>query len=411
MKILFISQLFDPENSIKGLEFLKTIKNLGHDIEVITSFPSYPHGKIYNGFRQKLIQRENHDGVKVIRLPTFISHGGVFKRLLSYISFGISAIIYGSFFSQRPNVIYAYYPPMIVGFVAYVIGWLRKAPFIYDVQDLWPDALIALKVVKPNTRLDKLLNNACNFIYKKSEMIVVLSDGYKDLLIQRGVPEKKIVRIFNWCDEKRLNISEVGIPPFRLCDKYFNIVYAGNLGQAQALEYIIETASIVNKQKLNRVRFSFIGSGICDHELRELTQKLCLPNVDFYPHVPPEKLSSILYDANVLLVHLKSDPVFKITIPQKTQAYMYLGRPILMAADGDAAEIIRDSKGGIISEPCKPDKIASVICQLLSLKSEDLQILGKNGHDYYQQKMSATVGVMEIHRTLLATDKSYQSKS
>lgn len=396
LRVLFISQLFDPENSIKGLEFAKRLRKFGHEVEIVTTFPSYPVGKIYPGYQQSWKNVEEHDGIRVVRLPSYISHGtSAVKRMLSYVSFGLVSSIYSLFFARRPDVIYAYYPPVIVGFVAMLVGFFRKSPYIYDVQDLWPEALTATGMVKPG-KLTALIEKSCSFIYQNAWRIVVLSDGYKRALLKKNVPQNKIEIIFNWCDESRIG-AKINRKIKYFDTEKFNIIYAGNMGAAQALEHVIDAAKIIQDQEVLNINFVFVGSGVAKEQLIDKANHLSLQNVCFHPQVPPDEVGGILEQADVLLVHLADQPVFEITVPSKTQAYLMAGKPILMAVKGDAAQIIQVAKAGVLAEPCNSEAIAKAAIEMGKMNSFELAAMGKNGKIFYQEKMSMESGVRSIN--------------
>ncbi len=397
MRILFISQLFDPENSIKGLDFARRLQKLGHEIEIITTFPSYPGGKVYPGYRQRFRQAEWVDGVRVVRIPTYISHGAsTTKRLLSYLSFGVMGGLYALSSNRKADVLYAYYPPVVVGLLAMVLGAIRKIPYIYDVQDLWPEALVATGNIRHGGKIEHCINKVCNLIYRRAARIVVLSEGYRTTLIKKGVQSDKIVRVFNWCDESRLKISERGAPP--TIDKaYFNILYAGNLGAAQALEHVVEAARILQARGGGNVRFVFLGTGVSEERLKNQVENYGLQNVQFLPRVSADEVSDYLSAADALLVHLADDPVFEITIPQKTQAYMMAARPIIMAVRGEASEIVRSSGAGITVEPCRPEELAKVALEMSQMTPEALREMADKGLSFYRQHMSMEIGINAIN--------------
>ena len=399
MRILFISQLFDPENSIKGLEFARRLKALGHDVEVVTTFPSYPGGKVFQGYTQSLKQVEILDGIRVVRLPTFVSHGNsAVKRMLSYASFGMVASLYSLFGAKKPDVIYAYYPPVIVGFAALLVGAFKQVPYVYDVQDLWPEALVATGMVKEG-RVTRLVDRLCSLIYRRAARVVVLSDGYRRALISKQVTAAKVERIFNWCDEARMGQStEDG--SVVLDKQFFNILYAGNLGAAQALGHVIEAAHLVKQHGNEKVRFVFVGAGVEADRLKARTKELELDNVQFFPQVPVDQVGGILKLADALLVHLADEPVFEITIPSKTQAYLMMGRPILMAVKGEAGRIVKEAGAGMVVEPCKPDALAQAALTMATLPQSDLDVIGERGRLYYQEKMSMENGVASVDAML-----------
>lgn len=399
MRILFVSQLFDPENSIKGLEFARRLQALGHEVEVVTTFPTYPGGKVFQGYTQRWKQVSVVDGIRVVRLRTYISHGSsALKRMLSYASFGVVASLYSLFGARKSDVIYAYYPPVIVGFVAMCVGTLKRVPFVYDVQDLWPEALVATGMVKEG-RVTRLVDKLCGLIYRSAARVVVLSDGYQRALISKQVPAAKIERIFNWCDEARMGRATENSPVV-FDERFFNILYAGNLGAAQALEHVIEAAHQVKLQGDARVRFVFVGAGMEAARLKARAEELALDNVQFFPQVPVDQVGGILKAADALLVHLADEPVFEITIPSKTQAYLMMGRPILMAVKGEAARIVQDAGAGMVVEPCKPAALAQTALAMATLPPEELAAMGERGDLYYREKMSMENGVRSVDAML-----------
>ena len=196
-KVLLVTQWFDPEPTFKGLLFAKELSKRGFDVEVLTGFPNYPGGKIYSGYKLKFFQKEIHDGVRVIRLPLYPSHDkNKIGRILNYLSFAISASIYGVLFAKKPSLIYAYHPPLTTGLAALIIKFFRRAPVVYDIQDIWPDSLSATGMIN-NKSILKVISWLCNRVYSSVDKIVVLSEGFRKKLVDRNVPSSKIKLIFN----------------------------------------------------------------------------------------------------------------------------------------------------------------------------------------------------------------------
>jgi hypothetical protein len=195
IKVLLLTQWFDPEPTFKGLVFAKALQEQGFDVEVLTGFPNYPGGKVYPGYRVRWIQREIMDGVHVTRVPLYPSHDqSALKRAFNYVSFLMSSLIYGLFFARRFDVIYAYHPPLSVGITASLLKVFRRKPLVFDVPDMWPDTLRATGMLG-NERLLRFIGKVCDWVYRRSDAVVVLSPGFKNLLIERGVPAEKIGRM------------------------------------------------------------------------------------------------------------------------------------------------------------------------------------------------------------------------
>lgn len=392
MRLLFISQLFDPEYSIKGLDFLAAVTKAGIDVDVITTFPNYPTGNIYPGYKNKIWQIEHHDGIRVIRVYSYISHSrSKFSRLLSYLSFMCSALI-ASFVIRKSDVMYAYHPQITMGILAWLVRLVRKTPFITDVQDLWPDALVATGATRHGL-LYKLIDKVCNFIYKKSDYIVVLSKGYKRALIQRGVPAQKISVVYNWNSGDERVAGECDDDLFSMANEYENkFVYAGNLGSAQSLKDVIAAFSRLENTSVCLI---IIGSGVEEDELADFAKSINGENIFFLGYIQSTKIQQYLIAADVLVVHLKDEPLFKITIPSKVQAYLNAGKPMLMAVGGEANAIVEDAGAGIGALPGNVKSIMSAI-QIMIGRKDEWGEMGEKGKQYYLHNMSQNLAVEKI---------------
>lgn len=390
-RLLLITQWFDPEPTFKGLIFAQELLRQGFFVEVVTGFPNYPGGKLYPGYKIKWIQREFIDGVNITRLPLYPNHDqSAIKRVLNYCSFAISVFLYCGFIAKRADVMYAYHPPLTVGVVASLIRSLRGIPLVYDIQDMWPDTLRATGMVS-NTRLLKLISWICNWVYCRVDRIVVLSPGFKRLLVERNVPESKIDIIYNWADEKSLMSPMGTLPPNFPNTSQFRIVFAGNMGKAQALEAVLDAAKILHNRK-SKVCFVMLGGGVEVDQLKQYAKKLDLDNVVFLPPVAMSEVGTVLMASDALLVHLKKDPLFEITIPSKTQAYMAVGRPLLMAVNGDAADLVTQSNSGLTAESENPVALADASQRLADMSLEQLQAMGDRAGQFYQERLGLAVG-------------------
>lgn len=404
MRILLITQLFDPENAIKGLSFAKSLVSLGHEVEVVTTFPSYPGGKIFTGYKMQWKQVEYIDGVRIVRVASYISHGHTaLKRFASYTSFSLAALLYSLVGAKRADIVYSYYPPMVGGITGVLISLLKRSALIYDVQDLWPEALVAAGISEKSAGF-KVIEKIMKWIYHRSTAIIVLSNGYKQALIKKGIPAEKIHRVYNWCDESRIKVVETSnYLNNKNTSKNFDILYAGNMGAAQALHFVIQAAEKLQQMERQDIRFIFLGNGIELENLKKQTVSLKLSNVIFRGHVAPELVGAELQAADALLVHLASNPVFDITVPSKTQAYLAAGKPILMAVAGESAEIIKLACAGIVASPCNPADIAAGAISMADASSDQLLSFATSARKYYLENMSQMNGVAQISRIFLQT--------
>lgn len=395
MRILFLTHYFQPEpNFFMGLPFAKELVRRGHQVQVLTGFPNYPGGKIYEGYKVKLFQKENMDGIPVVRLPLYPSHDrSSFKRVLCYSTLSLSQSMIAPFVIKSADVAYVIQGPATIGLPATVLKWLRGIPFVYNIQDLWPDSLLSTEMFNSNIGL-KILHGWCNFVYRRAAKIAVIAPGMKKKLIERGVPADKIEVIYNWCDGQlicREDRDENLARQLGFAGK-FNVVFAGNMGKAQALETVIEAAGLL-KPYFPDIQFVFIGGGVDVDKLKSLSQKKELNNVLFLPRRPVSEIGPVLRLADVLLVHLRKDPLFSITIPSKTQAYLAIGRPLLMAVEGDASELVNRAQAGLSCEPENPRAITTAVKQLYDMTPSQRQQLGENGQSLYDRELSFSVAV------------------
>jgi colanic acid biosynthesis glycosyl transferase WcaI len=391
-RVLLLTQWFDPEPTFKGLVFARELVAQGFDVEVVTGFPNYPGGRLYPGFKMRLIQREVIEGVKVTRLPLYPSHGqsGI-GRVLNYISFAASASIYSVFFARRADVMYAYHPPLTVGICAALVRFFRRVPVVYDVQDMWPDTLRATGMFS-NEKILNVVSRVCDWVYRRVDHLVVLSPGFKALLIDRGVPAQKIDVIYNWCAEDQVCNSQPAERPGLAGVGAFKVLFAGNLGKAQALDTVLEAAALIRDEH-PEINFVFLGSGVEGDRLKDLAASRTLTNVFFMPAVPMSEVGGYLAQADALLVHLKKDPLFSVTIPSKTQAYMAAGRPILMAVEGDAAALVEESGGGLVVESENAQALAQSVVKLKCMSAGERVAMAQKGRDFYTHQLSLAEGV------------------
>lgn len=390
-RVLLLTQWFDPEPTFKGLVFARELVRQGFEVEVVTGFPNYPGGKIYPGYELKLLQRELIDGVRVTRVPLYPSHDqGAVGRVLNYVSFAASSLFYGLFGVKRPDVIYAYHPPLTVGICAGLIRFFRRVPVVYDIQDMWPDTLRATGMFS-NEKALRIVSAVCDWVYRQVDQVVVLSPGFKRLLVERGVHEWKIEVIYNWCAEDSLAAPVGATPPAFPGGDKFRILFAGNMGKAQALDSVLDAAAVV-QDEAPTLHFVFLGGGVEVARLKRLATDKALRNVVFLPQVPMAEVGALLSAADALLVHLKKDPLFTITIPSKTQAYMAVGKPVLMAVDGDAADLVREAACGKVADSQNPASIAQAALALMNSSVAEREEMAANSRRFYRDRLSLKVG-------------------
>jgi glycosyltransferase involved in cell wall biosynthesis len=404
MRILMLMQWCRPEPDFKCIPMAKALIRRGHEVEVLTGFPNYPGGKIYAGYRLRCWQREIIEGVPVIRVPLFPSHDkSSFRRACNYGSFALAATLLGPLLARRPDVVYAYNP---MGLPALAFKLFRRVPFVYDIQDLWPDSLIASGMMRNRRLLMNLLGRFFQFVYRQAGQLIVLSPGFKAKLVSRGVPGEKIAVIYNWCDEDGLGVAPPDPAPPRPAapPSPVNILYAGNIGRAQALHVVLDAAKIL-QPRCPAVRFTIIGSGTELENLRARAEREVLANVQFLARVPPAKIGAVMATADALLVHLRDDPLFRITIPSKTQTYMAMGKPLIAGVAGDTAALIETAGGGLCFQPEDGPGLAAAAEHFWRMDRPQRDELGQRAQAYYQTHLALGVAAERFEKIFLSVSR------
>lgn len=405
MKILFVSQWCYPEPDSRIFIMAKELALIGHNVQILTGFPNYPGGEVYEGYSRRIYKRETLEGIDVLRVWLYPSHNrSSLKRALNYLSYAISASILGLFITKKADIIYVYHPPSTTFIPAFILKVIYKCKLVYDIQDLWPDSVSATGMVNASP-IVKILKWFQRYIYKKANAITVISNGFKEKLIERKVPKEKIHVIPNWSIP--INIKATNNNLFSsINDNKFIVLFAGNIGQAQGLNTIIDAAKLLSAKNIHDIEFVLLGSGSAKANLIEYKESQNVENVTFLDRVSPEEIGNYLIQADVLLIHLIDNPLFRITIPSKTQSYLMVGKPILAGVEGDAAAIINESKAGMVFKPEDASDLINKLLLLFSLTNQELEQLGRNGKQYYDSNMSINIGVKKFNSLFLELNNS-----
>ena len=391
MHILYLTQWFEPEPAFKGIEFAKALAAKGHEVEVVTAFPNYPTGKLYPGYRVRPYQRDDIDGVIVHRLYVWPSHDrSSVGRMLNYLSFWLSSLVFGLVRGRRYDAVYVYHPPITPALAAALFCRLWRRPFVVEIQDLWPDS-VASSGMAPG-RMVRALDAACRFTYSRATAIVAQSAGMMARLEERGVPATKLHCVRNW--STYAPARDAADTPSDAIQAAFagriNLVYGGNLGQAQGLRTVIDAVAAAVRARPNLpLHLHLFGSGIERDALATRIDELDMAaRMTLHGAVSRGAMDRIFDLADILILHLKADPLYEVTIPSKTQHYLSCGKPIVAGLSGEAADMLRQSGAAIVTAP---EDIAAMTAAIVSLAERDRtqrDVLGKNGRDYYDTHLS-----------------------
>jgi glycosyltransferase involved in cell wall biosynthesis len=405
LKILILSQWCYPEPDLKALTFAKALQQRGHTVQILTGFPNYPGGKVYEGYKISLFKREKIDGIEILRCALYPNHDrSAFKRILNYLSFAFFAGFAGIFKVSKADVMYVYHPPATVAIPALMIKFFRGIPVVYDIQDMWPDTLKVTGMLN-NPRLLKMIGAYMNACYKRVNHITVLSRGFRELLIERGVPASKVSVIYNWS-------NPINVPDFvdeeektAIMGNRFCILFAGTIGLAQGLDVVIRCAERLKGAGETDIEFVLLGGGVDVARLKEQVESIGLDNIRFLGRVPNSEVGKYLAMADVLLIHLVKDKLFEITVPSKTQAYLLAGKPILVGVEGDAANLVNAAAAGYNFSPEDDHELAEKVLLLKNMSKQQLAVLGDNGRRYYNDQLSIEIGAKKFEELFMSLQK------
>ena len=405
MRILLLTQWFQPEVMLKGLPFAKALAARGHEVEVLTGFPNYPGGKVYPGYRLRLYQKEMMDGISVHRVWLYPSHDrSAARRILNYCSFAASALFLAPrVIRHKPDVIYVY-NLVTLGLSAFILRRLWGCRVVMDIQDLWPESVAGSGMINKPFLLSRL-TRFCDWVYQKADGLTVLSPGFKNILTGRGASQRNIDVIYNWCDEESLarDVSGDVLRCELSLEGKFVVLFAGTMGVQQGLDSILEAASLC-AQTFPDARFVLAGGGTEKERLAQKAVDRKIGNVIFLPFRPPAAMGDVFGLADALLVHLKDDPVFQVTIPSKTQAYLFMGKPLIMAVRGDAAEVVCKADAGVVCRPEDPEDLVRAVGVISVMTQGERRAMGERARRFYEKEMSLSSGVdrFEKHFTKMA---------
>ncbi len=395
MRILFITNLFQPEpNHLKGYNFLKSLIARGHEVRVLTGFPNYPGGAIYPGYRIRWTQEELMEGLRVTRVAMYPSHDrSSIRRSFNYLSLGVSMLMHLPRLREKYDVCYVYLGPITLLWPALWLKWRYGTRFVADVQDIWPESVTDSGMLRSKLLL-KLINVISNWSYAKSDRIIVLSPGYKNTLVERGYPAAHIDVVYNWAEERNNSCIEESVEEY-IDSTCFNIIYAGNMGKLQGLDTVLDAMKLVDA-KGSKSRIVLVGDGVEYDRLLLRIQKEKITNAAIFPRVSAAQARAIQKKADILLVHLERTPLTKMGIPQKIQAYMASGKPILAAVEGEGARLVKEAGCGLTCYPSDPVLLAETILQAEALPINVRNEMGRCGHDFYAKRMSYDIGIEKI---------------
>ncbi len=363
MKLLFITDNYPPERNAPAVRTFEHVSQWasieGNEITIITCFPNFPYGKVYEGYKNKIYSVEYKKGVRIFRVWSYTSsNSGTFKRILDFFSFSLSASILGLFL--KSDIIIATSPQFFTTWAAFFIAKIKKVPWIFELRDLWPESIASVDAIK-NRFILRLLEKIEILLYKDCNKVIAVTESFKENLISRGINKNKIEVITNGVSSdffNKKNCLEVDLNLRNKLKNKFVIGYIGTHGMSQGLDFVLKSVKRIN---LLNLHFLFIGNGAEKNKLKELAQNLKIKNVTFINSIEREKLSTYYDLIDVSLVCLKKSNTFKKVIPSKIFEACAMNKPILLGVEGEAKRLIKKYNSGISYLPENHEDFAKKI--------------------------------------------------
>ena len=398
MKILIWTQYFWPENfHINAVAC--SLHAQGVEVTVLTGKPNYPEGKIFAGYSATGIVREQYSGFEVIRIP--LRQRGKNSSVglaFNYLSFIVSGYLFAPYAlrSRKFDAVFVYAPsPLLQALPAIFVAWLKGAPLILWVQDVWPDALEVTGFIKKRWIL-AAVGLAVRYIYQFSDLILIQSEGFR-AFVERWTNKKETIVFHPNSSEEILFKPEMkgldsGIAKTMILD--FAVVFAGNIGTAQGCETIIEAACLL--RDMPTIKFYLIGGGSMVESIGESVKYKQLENVVMTGRVPAEEMGPIYAAASALLLTLRDQPALSSTLPSKLQSYLAAGKPIIASCNGESVKIVNDADAGITCPAGDSRALAAAVRQLYVMSAAERSRFGKNGRSYFESHFDLQVRAKEL---------------
>lgn len=383
MRILVLSQYYAPEPISKPVEVARGLKARGHEVTVLTGLPNYPTGRLYPGYRLRPLQREVIDGIPVLRVMLYPSHGSsVAGRILNFCSF-MAASVLGALFTGPCDAIYVRHPPSTIGVSAWLIGLMKGAPFVHDVQDIWPESGVWSGMLRHRFLIESVRRVEL-FVCARAARILVVTEGARRHLVGQGVPAEKVSVASQLLDESMFAAAD----PARaraIRDEYrlegrFVVIFTGNIGLVQGLEPVLDAALALKDEP--RIAFLLVGDGTERERLARKAAAMGLTNVIFAGRHPEAEMPHFLAAADAALLSLKYAEVCEFSIPLKTFAYLAARRPIVAAIRGAAADLVERAGAGVVVPPEDARALAAAVLGLSRMDADERRRLGEAGRRY-----------------------------
>lgn len=386
MRFLIVSQYFWPEN-FRINDLASELVSRGHEVTVLTGLPNYPSGQIFEEYSADTEKFSSYKDVRIFRVPLLPRGNGALRLFLNYLSFSIAACVMGPWKlrDQKFDVVFTcQLSPVTVGLPGAFLAWLKNTPMIMWVLDLWPDTLKAIGVVK-SSRLLEYVGLLVGFIYRRCDLILAQSRSFIPKIQSLAGSRIPVVYLPSWAEDVFQADALTPAPEVPVKDGVFNVMFAGNVGEAQDFECILSAATLLKEH--SNIRWLIVGDGRmsawvqAEVELRGLAECVLLLG-----RHPVERMPEFFLQADAMLVTLADQEIFSMTIPGKLQSYLAAGMPIIAALNGEGAEVVRSSNAGFTCAAGHAEGLAEIVLKMADLPLSERRVMGKNGFEYSKRE-------------------------
>ena len=401
MNILFLTDNFPPETNAPATrthEHARQWVAAGHQVTVLTNVPNFPAGRVFPGYRNKLWQREAMDGIRVVRVWTYVTaNEGFLRRSLDYFSFGVTGVI-GGLFLPTPDVIVATSPQIFTALGACILAWIKRRPFVFELRDLWPDSIVAVGAMREGPLL-RTLRRIEYWLYRRAAKIVSVTNSFKRILVANGIPQGKIAVVRNGVD---LEAFAPGPKPVELARRLglegkFVAAYVGTIGMAHGLDVLLAAAEHLRDR--GDLAFVLVGTGAERARLEQEAKRRGLDRVIFVGPVDKAEVKRYWRLCDVALVLLKDAPVFHHVIPSKIFEAMGTGRPIVLGVRGESEELLKEAGAGIAIPPENSQALAEGILRIMDSPAL-CRDMGASGRRFVETKFDRRGLALEMLNVL-----------
>lgn len=390
----YIAQFFTPEPYLKDIDFIKKIKEKGWNPVVITGFPNYPKGEIYEGYKNRLFSEELLDGIKVIRVFTYADHSlSSIKRALNYFVFGLFAALAVLKYGRKNSFYYILQSSPFVVFCAWMVKLFKpNSKTLLDIQDVFPENIRVSGFIKSKWIIDLLDFLLDNFYYRAFDLFVTVSESFRNIVASKNIAPNRILTLYNWSMVEKDQNPKPEIYQFE--NGGFHIVYAGNIGVHQGLSKLSEGIDAITA-KNPKIFFHFFGDGTDFDELKNKTSGN--NNVILHGRVSSTEITKYMEGADVLFLHLIKDPIYESIIPSKLQAYIEIGKPILAGIEGEARSFVTENSLGEAFSSEDNEGFVKSTLKIAAFSPQTVHEIKERSLNLYRGKFSREAGAKRVN--------------